>query len=906
MNHHHEMLKAREEIKRLKEQVNTLREEKRSGKDANLFLTSEESVYKQLFEFSRDAIFQLDRLGHFILVNPAFLKLTGYSEKDLQSKNIFELNLISGDWTPTSQTSGIAQEMTIIRRDHQKRVVSLSIRPIKQDNIVDSYVGIMHDMTDQRVIENIITSFHEAFRSKIGDDFFQTFVTKLAATINVAMAIILEKDGDAESEIFHTRARYSENPEMDVPLDFKLCAVIDQILANDLSYYSCDVARHCPQGKFLVRNRIHSLMGIGLRNSVGQVIGVLCLMHTKPIQYLELGRILLEVFAVRAAAELERQHADAKLKQLAAFPQQSPTLIIEILANSSITYCNPAAEQSAASIGAASCRDLLPNHFRAIVAYCLKTGQEYKIENTINHYRYTWIFHPTGDNRVVHAHGIDITDRFVAEQRYATLVNNVQEGLCIVDLEDNFSFVNKAAADMLGYSMDELTAMNIRQLVSEEMYQKIRKETGKRIEGNSSRYMIQMMRKDGSDCFINISATPYLDDSGQNVIGTLGLFQDITAQVKSDRALNLQRSYFQQLFENSPLAIVLLDEQAQVKNANQAFIELFQFNPDEMYEKRLNTFITPPDLLAESEEIIAQVFEKHVIRRETVRQRKDGRLINVEIVAYLIIYHDQPVGIYCIYNDISQRIQAERQLMVQNNELQIANKIQKDVLNLVSHELRTPLVLMMGNAEMLQQFSSQLTEDQQSKMLDSIIQNAQQQNTLIDDLLTAANLESKKLSVRLEPIRLEFLINQVCRHWQQELKRRDFTLVINIPPELPLVSGDTSRLTQVFNNLLSNAVKFTPDRGRIEISAQTEGDLVMVCICDNGIGFKTEHKEAIFRRFYQVENADNRRFGGVGLGLAIVRDLLELQNASIAVESEVGQGSCFRVFLEKYKLAEMQ
>ena len=254
---------------------------------------------------------------------------------------------------------------------------------------------------------------------------------------------------------------------------------------------------------------------------------------------------------------------------------------------------------------------------------------------------------------------------------------------------------------------------------------------------------------------------------------------------------------------------------------------------------------------------------------------------------------------------------AEREELLKNEksarrEAEIANRLRDEFMATVSHELKTPLNSILGWARMLK--DGDLDANQVERALGTIIKNSETQNRLIEDLLDVARIISGKLVLELEPVDPAELIHDAMESVMPAAEAKHIEMSGEAESEVSnlAILGDRNRLMQVFSNLLTNAVKFTPDGGRIEIGLGGGDDQLTVSVRDNGTGINPEFLPMVFERFRQDTSAATRN-GGLGLGLAIVRQLVEMHGGSVSVHSEgIGKGSEFTVALPAQHRANFQ
>jgi signal transduction histidine kinase/DNA-binding response OmpR family regulator len=242
---------------------------------------------------------------------------------------------------------------------------------------------------------------------------------------------------------------------------------------------------------------------------------------------------------------------------------------------------------------------------------------------------------------------------------------------------------------------------------------------------------------------------------------------------------------------------------------------------------------------------------------------------------------------------------AERQQTVELSaaltKQQELDQLKNAFIQNVSHELRTPLAIIRGYAELLLGGGlGQLLPAQQESM-EIMTRRARMLSKMLDDLLAILAVETHKLEMEL--VDLARLVELAVADFQAQAKHAGLSLTAALDPGVPKVYADAIHLRRVLDNLLGNALKFTPEGGRISIEMTAQDDEVILLVADTGIGIAPEHLDKIFQRFYQVDGSTKRRYGGVGLGLALVKEIVESHGGSVSVTSTVGQGATFRIGL---------
>ena len=241
----------------------------------------------------------------------------------------------------------------------------------------------------------------------------------------------------------------------------------------------------------------------------------------------------------------------------------------------------------------------------------------------------------------------------------------------------------------------------------------------------------------------------------------------------------------------------------------------------------------------------------------------------------------------------TELLQKEQQA---REDAELANRLKDEFLATLSHELRTPLNGMLGWLQLLK--GNQLSPEETAKAMEVIERSAYTQAQLIEDLLDISRIIRGKMKLKVMPLPLQSVINASLDTIGIAAQGKKIDLQTNLEQNVGLVSGDPDRLQQVIWNLLNNAIKFTPDEGTVSINLEQVGDYAQIQVKDTGIGIEKEFLPCIFDRFRQVKSDSKRQYGGLGLGLAIVRYLVEMHGGTIFAHSAgIGKGSTFTVQL---------
>jgi PAS domain S-box-containing protein len=271
-----------------------------------------------------------------------------------------------------------------------------------------------------------------------------------------------------------------------------------------------------------------------------------------------------------------------------------------------------------------------------------------------------------------------------------------------------------------------------------------------------------------------------------------------------------------------------------------------------------------------------QVIRNHTSLEPRVFQlQTDTGNILISLVAAPIIDNDGVIsGVVGVFRDVTRE--------------QETNRIKDEFVSLVSHELRTPMASVLGFSELM--LTRKLSEEKSRLYIETIHKEAQRLSNLISDFLDIQRMEAGRQIYNFSEVALNDLLIPVLRVFANYRNQ----ITTDIPPNLPHIWADPDRIVQTLTNLIGNAVKYSPNGGKIEVSAVlNEGGMIEIAVKDNGLGIPKDAQPKLFSKFFRVDNSDRREIGGTGLGLAICREIIEAHDGKIWVESELGKGSSF-------------
>ena len=489
----------------------------------------------------------------------------------------------------------------------------------------------------------------------------------------------------------------------------------------------------------------------------------------------------------------------------------------------------------------------------------------------------------------------DNASQLMAARLLASIVESSDDAIISKTLDGTIQSWNAAAERLFGHTAEQAIGRHIslvipRERISEEDDIVASLKAGKRID----HFETERVRSDGQRVQVSLTISPIRDASGA-VIGASKIARDITER----KRIEADRQKFVTLIENTTDFIGMCDLEGVPFFVNRAGLTMVGLDDIEQARRTpVASFFFPEDQHRMMHEFFPSVLrEGHGEIEVRFRHFKTGE---ARWMAYKVLTlpgaDGRPVAFATVSQDVTERKRLEDNLRRVAEELSRADRRKNEFLAMLAHELRNPLAPISNAVRALSLGRRDETAvDSASEMLE---RQVGQIIRLVDDLLDVSRISRGKIALRSERVELSPIIQQAVEAARALYRSMNQELTVRLPSEPVYLNADPTRLAQVVGNLLNNACKFTDVGGRIVLSVEREGAQVAIRVADNGVGIAAEHLAGIFDMFTQVESSLERSRSGLGIGLTLVKTLVEMHGGTVEAHSEgVGRGSEFVVRL---------
>lgn len=498
---------------------------------------------------------------------------------------------------------------------------------------------------------------------------------------------------------------------------------------------------------------------------------------------------------------------------------------------------------------------------------------------------------------------------------YEAFVEQANEGMLIVDPDLNLTYANKAFLALMGYAPEDVLGRPVTSFMDMGAAHKVERERDRRREGTSSHYEVEVTTAAGEHRILHVAASPRLGPNGE-FCGSFCIVNDITENIAlkqqlQDYAHNLEEmvsartdaliaseARYQEVFESVSDGILRVDRSGVVLLCNQALADMLGTTPGDLMGRNMITLVHEDDVDLVTDASRKSLRGDPMPPTQIYRLRRlddPERIVYIETSASVTHREGKIDSIQILARDVTERVRAEEALKRAYAELKALSQAKTNFLSNVTHELKTPLVTIRGYAQMLEGGSIGPVSDEQRKALQISLKNTDVLLAQIERLLAITRLELDDTGLRCGAVLVSDML-EGCRADAFPLadqKGLDLR-VLPVPEDLPPVWVDWEKISEVLGHLVVNAIKFTAKGGRIALSARaTEDGAVRIAVRDTGVGVEPERIAKLFEPFEQADGTHTRDYEGLGLGLSLVRRIVEAHGGRFGVESILGNGSTF-------------
>jgi PAS domain S-box-containing protein len=497
------------------------------------------------------------------------------------------------------------------------------------------------------------------------------------------------------------------------------------------------------------------------------------------------------------------------------------------------------------------------------------------------------------DNQRNHA----LTHSTIAERSLQWLLASATDPMLIIDQDGHLVLVNPALESLFGYAAGELQGKPLEILLPERYRHAHVGLRGHFFKQPHPRTMgagleLFAMRKDGQEFPVEVSLSPLSDEQTQPM--AMATIHDISARKQAERALQESEARMRAIFETAVDAIITIDEHGTVERANPAAEKLFGYAEAELRGRNVSMLMPSPHREAHDGYIrhYLTTGEKRIIGkgREVQGLRRDGSLFPMDLAVTEMWLGGRRMFTGLV-RDITERKRAEEKAQQLLQELTSANEELTNFAYVVSHDLKAPLRGIGSLADWLAHDYADKFNDEGKEHMRLLINRVHRMGGLIDGILQYSRVGRIKEAV--VPVKLDQVVAEVV-----DLLAPPPHIKVTVMPGMPTVAGEPTRIQQLFHNLVSNAVKYMDKpQGEIDVGWADEGSHWRFHVRDNGPGIAERHFERIFQLFQTLAPRD--RVESTGVGLALVKKIVEMYQGKVWLESELGQGSTFYFTLPK-------
>ncbi|WP_052356886.1 PAS domain-containing sensor histidine kinase [[Clostridium] dakarense] len=460
------------------------------------------------------------------------------------------------------------------------------------------------------------------------------------------------------------------------------------------------------------------------------------------------------------------------------------------------------------------------------------------------------------------------------------IFNNMDENVLIVDEKNIIQFCNKKLLEKLMYNIEDLKDFNISKLLGED----------NKLNQNE---ILSFYNKKGK--IINF-ATKIFDINWRCKTAKIFILHEHDNNIKQYSIEDLEL-----VLDGIPLLVWIKDLDGKYIYVNQGYADKFSLTKDYIIGKKDIDFWVKEEaekLYKEDQNLIKQ--KGYFINKELLRVNKSEMWLYVFKVAALD-ENENVKYVFGVAKDITGDKKIEAKRRIQEKEIEIEN-LRNEFFANISHEFKTPLNIILGTIQLLIKYNEndmiyEIGEDKLNYYMNTMKQNSYRLLRLVDNLIDITQIDTGYYDVNLENQDIVYIVEEVVTSVASYVEGKGISIIFDTNKEEKFICCDSDKIEKIILNLISNAIKYTHEDGKIEINIDVAEDNVYIYVKDNGIGISKEKISAIFERFVQIDKSLTRKQEGSGIGLSIVKELVEIQGGTIGVRSEEGKGTEFVITL---------
>jgi PAS domain S-box-containing protein len=862
-----------------------------------------EERYRTVLEDMEEAYYELDLAGNFTFFNDAMCNQLGYSREELTGMNYKvytpskQIPKLREAWNKVYRTGETLKFFPIerLRKDGTLVFAESSAFTLRNEKgEIIGFRGIVRDITERIKGEEAIKRSEERYRTimdEMHDDYFETDLAGNFTFVNDALCRSL---GGSADELIGSgyKDRTAGNDIKKVYEAFNQIFRTGEPIRNlNFKFIRSDSS-----------SGIAEMSALPIRNQKGEIIGFRGISHD---------------VTERKQMEETLRKSEERYRTILDDMEEA---YFEMDLNGNYTYFNDALcshlGYSADELMGMNYRVYVPpdkvDHAFEIFNHIYRTGETVKVVDVVQvrkDGRQIFVELSASplrneNNEIIGFRGIfrDVTERSAAqealrqsEERYRTVLDDMEEGYYETDLAGNYTFFNDVICKKLGYSREELMGKNFQVHTDPEDVEKISDAyyklytTGKPLKWFSP----AQIRKDGTRIFAEDSVSLLRNEKGE-IIGFRGVSRDITERKRMEEALRLSEERYRTLLDEMDTPYYEDDLAGNFTFVNDAMCRAMGYSKEELIGMNYKVY-TPPEQVTEVFQAYSQVYRTgkttNVFARETIH--KNGRVFPVE-TSILPLKDDKGeiIGFRGISRDITERKKAEEEKRQLERKAQLASRLASvgELASGVAHEINNPLTGVIGYAHLLlsrKDISRDVRRD-----LEIINEGSQRVAGIVKKLLAFA----RQTKPEHRYVNINELIRNTLDLRAYELSANNIKVTLQLNRDIPLTIADPGQLQQVFLNLIINAeteMKSASDRGKLTIKTEKINNTLRITFKDTGPGIPEENLETIFDPFFTTREVGQ----GTGLGLSVCHGIITEHNGKIWAESEWGKGASFIVEL---------